>query len=132
MPARIYPAELSRQERKNLSNAAVRERIGEEAWQARRREYVRRYKEKHPDRVLAGDRRRSWMKKFGLTPEDYQEWLDFQEGVCALCKSPPGDKFLAVDHDHKTGDVRGLLCGPCNMALGVLEHNLQEVMSYVA
>jgi hypothetical protein len=55
---------------------------------------------------------------FNLTPEEYDRILAFQQGVCALCYRPPGKTRLAVDHNHKTGLVRGLLCWTCNTALG--------------
>ncbi|KKN77041.1 hypothetical protein LCGC14_0363800 [marine sediment metagenome] len=46
-----------------------------------------------------------------------------QDGVCAVCKTEP-DYELVVDHDHITGKVRALLCRPCNLKVGVLEHPL--------
>jgi hypothetical protein len=52
---------------------------------------------------------------FNLTPDEYDLILDHQGGVCAICGRPPKPgKRLAVDHDHKTGFVRGLLCFLCN------------------
>jgi hypothetical protein len=49
----------------------------------------------------------------------YEAMLTSQGGVCAICGRPPSEKRrLAVDHDHATGAVRGLLCVPCNQALG--------------
>ena len=55
----------------------------------------------------------------GLTLEEYDQLLSSQGGVCAICKTPPkpGGRRLNVDHDHKTGKVRGLLCHRCNRAL---------------
>lgn len=48
---------------------------------------------------------------FSITAEEYDAILAFQGGACAVCKRPPKDgKRLAVDHDHQTGYVRGLLC----------------------
>jgi len=48
--------------------------------------------------------------------------LKLQSGVCAICREPRNEserkKYLCVDHDHKTGTVRGLLCDLCNTALG--------------
>jgi hypothetical protein len=59
------------------------------------------------------------LARFGLTVEDYQAMLAAQGGVCAICGTPPTDRRrLAVDHNHETGAVRGLLCVPCNQALG--------------
>jgi hypothetical protein len=65
-------------------------------------------------------------EKFGITPEEYQRILDVQGGVCFICRRRPKKKRLAVDHDHETGAVRGLLCADnengCNRAvLGNLE-----------
>ena len=63
---------------------------------------------------------KSW---YGITIEDYFNLLNFQNNCCAICKSsePRGrgsKKMFHVDHDHKTGEVRGLLCQQCNVALG--------------
>jgi hypothetical protein len=53
-------------------------------------------------------------RTYGLTRDQYDELLALQGGVCAICRQKPGKKRLAVDHDHKTGQVRGLLCGRDN------------------
>lgn len=65
-------------------------------------------------------RERKLRVSFGLTVEEYEKMLANQGGVCAICSGvqrPPG-KRLAVDHDHSTGRVRGLLCFECNVGLG--------------
>lgn len=51
---------------------------------------------------------------FGITPEQYEDMMEFQNGVCAICLKKPRARRLAVDHNHKTGEVRGLLCTRCN------------------
>ena len=60
-------------------------------------------------------------KTYGLTPEQYDELLKRQGGKCAICRARPKSKRLAVDHDHATGEVRGLLCADsergCNHAI---------------
>jgi len=63
--------------------------------------------------------------KYNITPDDYERMVKEQNGLCAICKNPPRGKTkrLSVDHDHETGKVRGLLCVPCNRALGYLENN---------
>lgn len=53
-------------------------------------------------------------KVYGLAPGDYERLLEAQGGRCAICRARPRSKRLAVDHDHKTGAVRGLLCSRCN------------------
>ncbi len=55
---------------------------------------------------------------YGLLPVTYRRMVEMQCGLCWLCQRPPGKKGLGVDHDHKTGRVRALLCAKCNMALG--------------
>lgn len=69
------------------------------------------------------------LRKFGITPDDYDAMLAAQNGGCALCGVAPADQsakyrdYLHVDHDHVTGRVRGLLCGEHNMLLGRFNDN---------
>lgn len=58
------------------------------------------------------------LKKYGLTEADYQLLLEKQGYVCAVCGNKPLLRRLAVDHCHKTGNVRGLLCRKCNQGIG--------------
>lgn len=51
---------------------------------------------------------------YGLTAEQYDDLLKLQGGKCAICRRRPKTKRLAVDHSHKTNEVRGLLCSRCN------------------
>jgi Recombination endonuclease VII len=66
--------------------------------------------------------RRHLHRSYKITPEKHAEILAEQNGVCALCGKLPTDddlqKFLVVDHDHKTGKIRGLIHGRCNAVLG--------------
>jgi hypothetical protein len=65
------------------------------------------------------DRHRNLWRKYRLRPETYAVMLSIQGGVCAICGcEPPADKNLVVDHEHKSGKVRGLLCNGCNIGLG--------------
>ena len=58
-------------------------------------------------------------KVYGLGPGDYDRLYELQGGRCAICKIATGaTKRLAVDHDHVTGLVRMLACGPCNKIIG--------------
>lgn len=62
--------------------------------------------------------------RYGITNEQYGEMLSAQNGTCKICKKPEtlrdrrGIRSLAVDHDHCTGMVRGLLCARCNRGVG--------------
>ena len=52
--------------------------------------------------------------------EEYDKLLEEQSGCCAICEK---NEKLHVDHDHNTGEVRGLLCGSCNLAIGLMRDN---------
>jgi len=82
-------------------------------------------------------------RNYGITLDQYQEMLRQQNGLCAICGRLPGETrpdqgraqgrpvrpLLAVDHDHATGKVRGLLCLPCNRGIGFLEDSIEIVRS---
>jgi len=59
-------------------------------------------------------------RTYSITAEQYQKLYEAQGGKCAIagCRATGKARKLAVDHDHDTGEVRGLLCGPHNIALG--------------
>lgn len=67
--------------------------------------------------------------RFGISINDYNKMFQAQGGVCAICGKPPGDTRLAVDHDHVTDEVRGLLCVKCNVALGLINDDIDILAS---
>lgn len=82
------------------------------------------------------------LRTYGLTIEEYQDMYHQQQGQCAICKQHEemqpqhyGKTLpLAVDHCHTTGAVRGLLCGACNRALGLLNEDpgrIEAMLRYV-
>jgi hypothetical protein len=87
------------------------------AWQKANPEKVRTahkaWTRANPEKVRASKLRCS----YGLTPADFDRLFASQNGACAICQLPL-TKGAAVDHDHETGHVRGLLHGACNSALG--------------
>lgn len=107
--------------------AANRQRVREvtRAWRKAHPESVsketRKYRENNIDRAL------KW--KYGLKAGEYERMLEAQGGVCAACLKPPVSMRLAVDHDHATGVVRGLLCVCCNSALGMMKDNLDSILN---
>jgi len=89
-----------------------------------------RNKEKNKDNVLK--------YKYGITLEEYNLMVESQNGLCALCDKHNvkirGETIsLAVDHDHETGKIRGLLCNACNTSLGVYKTiaMLKKVIKYL-
>lgn len=68
---------------------------------------------------------RGIMSRYGITPEQYWALYEAQGGVCYICRRATGRvRRLAVDHDHATGYVRGLLCKPCNSVLAHFRDDL--------
>lgn len=72
-------------------------------------------------------------RAYGITAEEYAALLDGQGGLCAVCSRPETAKrrgivkTLAVDHDHDTGAIRGLLCTKCNTAIGLLDDSEERI-----
>lgn len=56
-----------------------------------------------------------------LSDNEYRTLLEAQGGICAICGRKPEGQRLVVDHDHKSGRVRGLLCRSCNLGIGLFE-----------
>jgi hypothetical protein len=72
-------------------------------------------------------------RKYGITPDSYADMLTTQDGKCAIClcnQCSTGRRF-AVDHDHKTGKIRGLLCAECNTALGKFNDEIERLKSAI-
>jgi hypothetical protein len=103
-----------------------------------KRQYDETYNREHREQIAHSGRKRL----YGITAEEYERKLADQGGVCAACRQPetrkaPKSKTIAplhVDHDHATGQVRGLLCHRCNMALGYAREDpdvLRSLATYV-
>lgn len=77
-------------------------------------------------------KRTSHLKRYGLTQEMFNDIVNSQNGVCAICnkipikisKSMEFRNTLYVDHNHKTGKIRGLLCQKCNVKLAAIEDSM--------
>jgi hypothetical protein len=90
------------------------------------------YSKNHPEKFRA----RSMKRHFNISLEEYSELFNLQQGLCSICGRPESTrtstgnlKNLAVDHDHISGKVRGLLCHNCNLALGMFEDNPNFLIS---
>lgn len=128
--------------------------------QDHRRELARtgsaKYRERHPERRAASNARQNdrnrengyharwhqevgyWRaveRKYGVTRDQYEEMLTAQDGRCAICGSADHGRDgyrLVVDHDHKTGAVRGLLCNNCNRVLGYFDDDPDRMLAAAA
>jgi hypothetical protein len=110
----------------------------------RRKAYKKKWRKKHSSALKAyykqyyrdnmpiakfQARKRHLMRNFGMTLSQYDEKLEKQQGLCAICRRPPKKNLLHVDHDRKCCSgakscgkcIRDLLCPRCNVGLGMLE-----------
>lgn len=112
---------------------------------------AKEFRAANPDKMQAS-KRKSYAKqyrttgraallrnRFGLTIAQYDALLEAQGGVCGICGRKPAaherKQDLCVDHDHGTGQIRGLLCGECNSALGLFRDSpalLRQAIAYLA
>ncbi len=92
------------------------------------------YRERHRKRRENGRAHACYLRaKHGITSDDYARLLKEQNGVCAICKHTcKTGRKLSVDHNHETGEVRGLLCTRCNLFLGHIEDpRTQTALAYL-
>jgi hypothetical protein len=92
---------------------------------------VRQYYQANKDKWLS-----AYVKKYGLTIEEYVKLHDAQDGRCAICNTKEKDlnKRMHIDHNHMTGAVRGLLCHHCNTGIGLFKENIdvmKKAMEYL-
>ena len=125
-----------------MSNKSSRE------WQkknpTRMKEISKNYYLRNKDKVLA--RSKEWKNNnpdkvkqiqlkynFGISIGEYNNLFSLQNGTCAICKRAQGEFKLAfaVDHCHKTNEIRGLLCTSCNTRLGFFETYKMEILNYL-
>lgn len=90
------------------------------------KENSNRYYYNNKDKVRDG----YYKRYYGISMAQYLELLEKQNNSCALCGCVP-KKHLSVDHDHKTGKVRGLLCLKCNSSLGVFGDNIEGFLKVI-
>ena len=95
----------------------------------RQRAYLKKYRQENAEAL----RERQLIIKFGITAAQYDALLVEQGGTCAMCPATAltSGKRLAVDHDHQTGEVRGLICDLCNRALGLLNDDIDRLLAGV-
>lgn len=88
------------------------------------REYKRRRFQENPQQFRAYERKCRLKRMYKVSPQWFDEQVTKQNGVCRICSGPPDSKGLCVDHCHKTGRVRELLCNRCNTALHKMEQDI--------
>lgn len=92
------------------------------------------YRKRHPDRVATSLRASHLKHSYGITPAQWDAILAAQGGGCAICGTKQGNKRtrLHLDHNHATKAVRGLLCGPCNVLIGMAQEHRERLDQAIA
>lgn len=111
-----------------------RRRLSTPEQKAKRRESHQRWRANNPH-LIQQNELRCRVKRMGITVERWEALIQEQCGRCAICQfRPKKATSLAIDHDHVTGDVRGLLCAACNTAIGLLKDDpllMKRAASYM-
>lgn len=73
-------------------------------------------------------RERHQLAQYNMSPEEYARRMEAQQFCCASCGDALGkDRNTHIDHDHRTGRVRGILCGGCNAGLGQFKDSIDRL-----
>ncbi len=121
-----------------------------ESQRKKRREYMREWVKNNPEKVKANakksyenkkdskeykEKQRTYALKvnYGLSIDAFEEMKNVQNNKCLICNKDFNElkKQPHVDHDHNTGEVRGLLCGSCNTKLGWYEAFIESITEYL-
>lgn len=92
-------------------------------WEKRNPDYIA------PNRTASV--RKCKLKKLGMTVEQYEKIYRSQNGMCGICGGPPNSLGLVIDHCHKTGAARGLLCAGCNSMIGFAQDREEVLLAGV-
>lgn len=125
----------------NLAKVTIKDKIrSHEAYKKNPNKFKLRHKtwaENNPEKT----KNRRLRRLYGITIEEYTQMFTEQNGVCAICFTAETSKHqngkvkgLSVDHNHKTGQVRQLLCNNCNISIGLMRDNVllaQNVANYL-
>jgi len=111
-------------------------------WRDNNRERFKEIKRKSLDKHVDTTRNYELLKSKGISLEEYNNILISQNNVCAICNTTDTRTYkdnrrgqilpLFVDHNHQTGEVRGLLCNKCNAGLGMFRDNPEYLASAIS
>jgi hypothetical protein len=130
MPYKSSQARNEQRKRYYLKNKEYLLKQNKE-WREKSKVHLKGYTQ----RTFKSKKNSSLKRKYGIGIDQYNILLEIQNNTCYICgKSEVLNKSLAVDHNHETGKVRGLLCYRCNTALGFVEEKveiLQNMINYL-
>ena len=91
-------------------------------------------KSANPEKYYQRQKKAELARSYGMVMEEYMKLVIKQAGCCAICTKEMSGRWhkgLFVDHNHKTGQVRGLLCNNCNSALGMFQDSIEILQAAI-
>lgn len=130
-----HEKKLENQERYREKNRReIRERANKcyEEHPEKAKGYCKKYYKNNSEKVKQAVRKRKLKHRYNLSPEDWLVMWEGQDGKCVICgKNFTRSSDANVDHNHKTGKTRGLLCGGCNRGIGHFNDNSEIMMKAI-
>ncbi len=126
----LRAAYMRKWRKKNPEKVKERSRVYREKNRETLRERAKGYRMQHPEIKSSPEyRRKHTLKQYNITEDDYNDIFAAQNGKCLICGRHQSEigKSLHIDHCHKTGKVRGLLCSNCNTAIGLLQDDIENL-----
>ena len=94
--------------------------------ECRRKEVRQNHYDRGKEKNYTRNRKNALQRKYGISIEEYESLKLKQNNLCAICNKKDTQP-LSVDHDHSTGEIRGLLCNRCNQGLGFFKDNIENL-----
>lgn len=133
-----YLSEYQKANREKINQRKKERAIVDLEYRNKRNQMSSEWRKKNPEKQIESKKRSILKKKYGLTSEQFDDLLKEHQEVCAICKTknvrPNNKKGICIDHNHKTGKVRGLLCDKCNRGIGLFGDSkelLEKAIKYI-
>jgi hypothetical protein len=107
--------------REKVIAARIKDRNRQKQWRENNRDKIKQQRISYKATHTLLEKARRLRKYYGISLDDFQKKIDEQGGACAICRKPGwGRNKPCLDHDHKTGQIRSVLCAKCNLVLGLI------------
>lgn len=120
---------------KNKETILKRQKLYRPKYIEQAKEYMKEYNnsEEHKKKKAGQSRRNHLSKNYGISVEEYNLLFEKQEGRCLICHKHQSElkRSLYVDHNHESGEVRGLLCASCNFLLGCAKDDINILLEAI-
>ncbi len=125
-PNYLEISNIKQKKYRETPKSKVKRKEYHDKWKSRNPEYYKLKYRELPKEIRIKKRRKQLLDQYNLTEDQFNKMIISQNNLCAICNNPQtGNRLLAVDHCHKTGKVRGLLCTKCNNGIGNFNDNIE-------